>query len=175
MSRRLLGMLGVIVFLAAYPALAERGERGPDLPRANHGQLPFPPERRLDPQAQPEVEYQEGNRIDNLPHVAHDRWYGHDAPADARYRLEQPFEHGRFELVGPEHRHAVVEIDRDRHRFWLGSDSFEVALWDWPLCADWCWDCGNDFVIYDDADHIGWYLLYNVHTGAYVHVAYLGK
>jgi len=49
-----------------------------------------------------------------------------------------------------------------------------VADWDWPICADWCWDCGDDFVVYEDPDHIGWYMLYNVHTGAYVHVSYLG-
>jgi hypothetical protein len=51
---------------------------------------------------------------------------------------------------------------------------FQVADWDWPICADWCWDCGDDFVVYEDPDHMGWYMLYNVHTGAYVHVSYLG-
>jgi len=51
---------------------------------------------------------------------------------------------------------------------------FQVAEWDWPICADWCWDCGEDFVVYEDPDHTGWYMLYNVHTGAYVHVSYLG-
>jgi hypothetical protein len=51
---------------------------------------------------------------------------------------------------------------------------FQVADWDWPICADWCSDCGDDFVVYEDPDHMGWYRLYNVHTGAYVHVSYLG-
>ena len=74
------------------------------------------------------------------------------------------------------HRLAVVKIDRDRHRFWFREGFFfDVAIWDWPICADWCWDCGDDFVIYDDPDHIGWYLLYNVHTGVYVHVQYAGR
>jgi len=51
---------------------------------------------------------------------------------------------------------------------------FEVAPWDWPICADWCWDCGDDFVVYEDPDHTGWYMLYNVHTGVYVHITYMG-
>ncbi len=40
--------------------------------------------------------------------------------------------------------------------------------------ADWCWDCGRDFIVYEDPDHTGWYMLYNVHMGVYVHVSYLG-
>jgi hypothetical protein len=67
-------------------------------------------------------------------------------------------------------------VDRDHRRFrFPGGFYFEVASWDWFVCADWCWDCGDDFLVYEDPDHAGWYLLYNVHTGAYVHLMYLGS
>ncbi|HYX67717.1 MAG TPA: hypothetical protein VE825_01180, partial [Terriglobales bacterium] len=102
-------------------------------------------------------------------------WYGHDKPNDKRYHVDHPFEHGRFEHFGPSYRYTIERVDLDAHRFWLpGGFFFEVASWDWPLAANWCWNCGDDFVVYDDPDHPGWYLLYNLHTGRFVHVMYMG-
>jgi len=113
--------------------------------------------------------------MNNLPHVSNDRWYGHDTPNDKRYHLDRPFAHGRFERFGPSYRYNIIRIDPNLHRFWLpGGFFFEIAAWEWPLCLDWCWSCGDDFVIYEDPDHPGWYLLYNLHTGAFVHVMYMG-
>ncbi len=89
--------------------------------------------------------------------------------------MDNPFAHGHFAHVGSRYRYAVNRIDLNLHRFrFTGGFSFEVAAVDWPLCAEWCWNCGDDFVVYADADHTGWYLLYNIHTGVYVHVQYLG-
>ena len=167
--------------LLCLPAFAQRGEeRGGqhehNTPRANQGRIPPAPARRDDHRARPEPERHDGGRINSTPHVNNDHWYGHDRPDDKRYHFDHPFEHGRFEHFGPSYRYRIERFDRDHHRFWFpGGYFFEVAAWDWPICADWCWDCEDDFVIYEDSDHEGWYLLYNVHTGVYVHVNYMGS
>lgn len=142
-------------------------------PHANQGRIPPPPPARHERSVGPEGEPRGQGQIDTGPHVSNDHWYGHDQPDDKRYHLDHS--HGRFARSGPGYRYHVVRIDRDHHRFWLaGGFFFDVATWDWPICADWCWDCGDDYVIYEDPDHIGWYLLYNTQTGAYVHVTYEG-
>lgn len=171
-----LGCLLALGFLTAPAVSAQHGAGShTNPPRANQGRIPPPPTARSNPRAEPEVERGAGGRVNSTPHVNNDHWYGHDRPNDPRYHLANPFEHGHFEKFGPSYRYEIVRIDRDHHRFWLpGGFFFEIAAWDWPICADWCWDCGDDFVIYEDPDHIGWYLLYNVHTGIYVHVQYLG-
>lgn len=168
-------VLGLSIFAwSQRPGEAQRPAQPQNQPRANQGRIPAAPVRRA-PNTAAEVERREGGRMNNLPHVSNDRWYGHDAPNDKRYRLDHPFAHGRFERFGPSYRYSVVRIDPNLHRFWLpGGYFFEIAAWEWPLCLDWCWSCGDDFVIYEDPDHPGWYLLYNLHTGAFVHVMYMG-
>jgi hypothetical protein len=91
--------------------------------------------------ARPEVERREGGRVNSLPHVNNDHWYGHDRPNDRRYVIGHPYEHGRFEHFGPSYRYGIERFDRDHHRFWFpGGFSFEIASRDWPLAEDWCWD-----------------------------------
>jgi len=114
-------------------------------------------------------------RINTTPHVNHNQWYGHDSPNDSRYHLERPFARGAFRGFGPGFRYRFLRVDSDRHWFWFpGGFYFEVAPWDWPFFVDWCGIAAMISVVYEDPDHIGWYLLYNMHTGAYVHVQYMG-
>jgi len=143
-------------------------------PRANQGRIPPPPPPRP-AGTKPEAERREG-RVNDMPHVSNDHWYGHDRPDDRRYHLDHPFEHGHFAHFGPTYRYNIVRIDPNLHRFWLPSgEYFEVPAWDWPLAAGWCWTCNaDDFVIYEDPDHPGWYLLYDLATGAFVHALFLG-
>lgn len=180
-------LLPVLLLSAAVPALAQHPNEGPhgqpqhggeshqgNYPRANQGRVPPPPVQR-NTHAKVEMQRHDNGKVNGWQHVDHDHWYGHDKPNDRRFHLDHPFEHGHFVHFGPSYRYNIVRFDRDRHRFWLpGGFFFEVAAWDWPVCADWCWDCGDDFAVYEDPDHIGWYMLYNVHTGVYVHVTYLG-
>jgi hypothetical protein len=174
-----------LALILAVPAFAQhdgqkheepKHEQRAETPRANGGHVPPAPERRTESAAAREPHRFEDGRSSDRPHVSNNHWYGHDAPNDRRFHLDHPFEHGHFEHFGPSYRYRVVRVDVHAHRFWFpGGFYFEVAPWDWAQCAEWCWNCGgDDFVVYDDPDHIGWYMLYNVHTGIYVHVQFLG-
>ncbi len=109
------------------------------------------------------------------PHVhSNNKWVGHDTGRnDAHYHVDRPWEHGHFS-GGFGRGHIFRLAGGGRDRFWFNGFYFGVAAYDFGFCNDWLWDSDN-VVIYEDPDHIGFYLAYNMRLGTYIHVNYMGN
>jgi hypothetical protein len=117
--------------------------------------------------------FHDGDGHPDSPHVHNDgHWVGHNSGrGDAHYHLDHPWSHGRF--TGGFGRPFRLG-GGGPGRFFFGGFAFGVAAWDFAYCDDWLWD-SDQISIYDDPDHVGWYLAYNARLGTYVHVQYLGN
>jgi len=179
--KKFAGLLAVLLICSVAAFAQERGHEGEHEGHEVGGHIPAhgpeaaphgapPAEHRGDDH--PGFRDQPGHP--EAPHVhADDHWVGHDTGrGDPHYHLDRPWAHGHFSGgIGRDHIWRLAGGRPDR--FWFGGFYFGVAPYDFAYCNGWDWNA-DQVVIYDDPDHVGWYLAYNVRLGTYVHVQYLG-
>lgn len=174
--KRMIGILAVLL-LFSFAAAAQEKERGGGSHGVGGGRIPAhgPAPFKGTPHAPGENRnFADKDGHPNAPHVhSNGKWIGHDSGRDdVHYHLDHPWEHGHFPGgFGRGHVWRIVGGGPDR--FWFGGFYFGVAPYDVGFCNGWLWD-SDQIVIYEDPDHVGWYLGYNVRLGTYVHVQYFG-
>jgi hypothetical protein len=167
--KSLLGVL-TLSLICSVPAIAQEKHEAPPSHPPAHG--PAPAKANAHP-------VENRNYVDkaghpNAPHVhSNGKWVGHDTGKnDPHYHVDHPWAHGHFSGgFGPSHTWRIEGGNRER--FWFGGFAFSIFPADYGFCDDWNW--GTDqVVVYEDPDHDGLYLAYNVRLGTYCHVEYLG-
>jgi hypothetical protein len=159
------------LLVVAAPAFAQQHDHeGSHPPPPAHG----PQQYHGTPHPEDHRNYVDKPGHPDAPHVDDGKvWVGHDEGRDdRRFHEDHPWEHGHFNGgFGPEH-HWRIE-GGGPGRFWFHGWYWSVAPWEVVYADNWLWD-SDDIIIYDDPDHPGWYLAYNMRLGTYVHVLYMG-